>query len=54
MTTVLWYIGAVGFLIAGVATALANQWALAAAFFAVAAALFVLAAREQRKGSRRG
>ena len=53
MTTVLWYIGAVGFLIAAVATALSNQWALAAAFLAVSAALFVLAVRAQRKGSAR-
>jgi membrane protein implicated in regulation of membrane protease activity len=53
MTTVLWYIGAVGFLIAAVATVFSDQWALAAAFFAVSAALFVLAVRAQRKGSAR-
>ncbi|WP_156351762.1 MULTISPECIES: hypothetical protein [unclassified Agreia] len=53
MTTILWYIGAVGFLIAGVAMALLNQWALGAAFFALAAALFVFAVREQRKGAPR-
>ncbi|CAD6008821.1 hypothetical protein [Agreia sp. COWG] len=53
MTTVLWYIGAVGFLIAAIATAVSGQWALGAAFLAVSAALFVLAVREQREGSRR-
>jgi hypothetical protein len=53
MTTILWYIGAGGFLVAAIAMALANQWVFAAAFLALAAALFVLAVRDQRKGSPR-
>ncbi|MBF4623217.1 hypothetical protein [Clavibacter sp. VKM Ac-2872] len=44
----LWWIAVAAFLVAAVATALSDQWALAAASVALAASMGVLAMREAR------
>lgn len=49
--TVLWYIGAALFLIAGIAAAIGSQWVWAAAAVAIAMALLVLGIRESRKNT---
>ena len=50
--TVLWYIGAAGFFIAAIVSAIGSQWVLAGAFVAVSAALSVLGIRAGRRGGR--
>jgi Flp pilus assembly protein TadB len=49
----LYYVAAVAFIIAAIASAIGSQWVLCAAFAAVGAAFVPIAVREQRKSAPR-